>query len=102
MTKAGFGILVNAMVVSHDKWASLPPDVATQVLTESRKVTEGEREDWRKGDALAYQNLQKRGYAVDDWAPGGKDEYLKMEKAVRDNLVGRLYPADLLARVMKI
>jgi hypothetical protein len=65
-------------------------------------VTEGERMDWRKGDALAYQNLQKRGYVADDWAPGGKEEYHKMEKQVRDNLVGRLYPAELLARVMKL
>jgi TRAP-type C4-dicarboxylate transport system substrate-binding protein len=102
MTKAGFGILVNAMVVSNEKWNSIPPDVAKQVLTESRRVTEGERMDWRKGDALAYQNLQKRGYVADDWAPGGKEEYHKMEKQVRDNLVGRLYPAELLARVMKL
>jgi TRAP-type C4-dicarboxylate transport system substrate-binding protein len=102
MTKAGFGILVNAMVVSSQKWQAIPPDVAGHVLAETRKVTEGEREAWRKADAQAYQNLLKRGYTADDWAPGGPEEYKKMEKSVRDVLVGRLYSAELLDRVMKI
>jgi TRAP-type C4-dicarboxylate transport system substrate-binding protein len=101
-TKAGFGILVNAMVVSADKWKAIPPDVAGQVLSETRKVTEGEREAWRKADLVAYQNLLKRGYTATEWAPGGEQEYRKMEQAVRDVLVGRLYPAALLKRVMAI
>jgi TRAP-type transport system periplasmic protein len=102
MTKANFGVLVQAMVVSNDKWKSMPPEVAKHVLEETRKVTEGERMDWRKGDAVAYQNLLKRGFVADEWGPGGEAEYHKMEVAVRENLVGRLYPAELLKRVQKI
>ena len=102
LTKAGFGILVQAMVVSNDKWKAMPPDVAQHVLEETRKVTEGERMEWRKGDTLAYQNLLKRGYVADDWAPGGQEEQRKLEVSVRENLVDRLYPAELLNRVMKI
>ena len=102
VTKNGFGILVNAMVVSGDKWKTIPADVAQQVLSETRKVTEGEREAWRKGDTFAYENLLKRGYKATDWAPNGKEEFQKLNQAVREQLIGRLYPAELLKRVMAI
>jgi TRAP-type C4-dicarboxylate transport system substrate-binding protein len=102
MTKQTFGVLVNALVMNADKYKALPPDVAALLTKEAENAAATDRVETRKADEKAYANLQKRGYKVDEFGPGGREEYTAMEKAVRDHLVGRLYPHEMLARVTKI
>jgi TRAP-type C4-dicarboxylate transport system substrate-binding protein len=102
MTKQTFGVLVNALVMNGDKYKALPPEVATLLTKEAETAAATDRVETRKADEKAFENLQKRGYKADDFGPGGREEYHAMEKQVRDHLVGRLYPPEMLARVQKI
>jgi TRAP-type C4-dicarboxylate transport system substrate-binding protein len=102
MTSQTFGVLVTALVMNGDKFKALPPEVAALLTKEAEDAAATDRVDTRKADEKAYQNLQKRGYKVDEFGPGGRAEYTAMEKAVREHLVGRLYPQEMLDRVTKI
>lgn len=102
VTKQTFGVLVNALVMNADKYKNLPPEVAALLTKEAEAAAAADRVDTRKADEKAYENLLNHGYKADDWAPGGREEYLAMEKQVREHLVGRLYPPELLARAQKL
>jgi TRAP-type C4-dicarboxylate transport system substrate-binding protein len=102
VTKQSFGVLINGLVMNGAKWRALPADVAQQLMTEATRVMTTERTEMREADVKAYDNLLERGYTADDWAPGGYQQYVAMEKQVRERLVGRLYSPQMLARVMKI
>jgi TRAP-type C4-dicarboxylate transport system substrate-binding protein len=102
VTKQTFGVLVNALVMNADKYKALPPEVASLLTKEAEAAAANDRVETRKADEKAYDNLLKRGYKVDEFAPGGREEYLAMEKQVREHLVGRLYPPEMLARVQKL
>ncbi|HKP57878.1 MAG TPA: TRAP transporter substrate-binding protein DctP [Polyangiales bacterium] len=101
-TKQTFGVLVNALVMNGDKYKALPPEVAALLTKEAEAAAASDRVETRKADEKAYENLLKRGYKEDEFAPAGRAEYLAMEKQVREHLVGRLYPPEMLARVQKI
>lgn len=96
------GVLIGAMVMNNDKWKALPPEVQKQVHSEIIRGTEGEKADVRKADERSYANLLKRGYTADKLSKEGDAEFAKMSADVRKRLVGRVYPKDLLDRVMKI
>lgn len=102
VTQQTFGVLINGMVMRGEKWKQLPPEIGQTLQTELDRMVSAERADTRRADERAYQNLLKRGYVVDRWGPGGFEEYLAVEKQVRERLVNRLYPPELLKRVMSI
>lgn len=102
VTEQTFGVLINGMVMRGEKWTQLPAGIGQTLQTELDRVVAAERADMRRADERAYQNLLKRGYVADRWGPGGYEQYLEVEKQVRDRLVNRLYPPDLLKRVMRI
>lgn len=102
VTKRTTGVLVGAMIMNKEKWGSLPPDVQKQVFDQIRQNTEGDKDEMRKSDDRAFQNLVKRGYVADEFTADGEKEYQKMADDVRKRMVGRIYPAELLDRVMKI
>jgi TRAP-type C4-dicarboxylate transport system substrate-binding protein len=102
VTKRTMGVLLGAMIMNKDKWGTLPPEVAKLVQEEAKKGTEGDKDEMRKSDDRAYANLVKRGYTADEFTADGEKEYMTMAETVRSHLVGRIFPAELLARVMKI
>ena len=102
VTERTTGVLVGAMIMNKDKWNTLPPEVQSLVQSEVTKGTEGDKEDMRKSDDRAIKNLLSRGYVLDKWDAAGNAEYETMAESVRKKLVGRIYPAELLDRVMKI
>ncbi|HKU36645.1 MAG TPA: TRAP transporter substrate-binding protein DctP [Polyangiales bacterium] len=102
MTQQTFGVLINGLVMSGAKWKQLPPDIADKLVAEAHKVIAAERADVRAADERAYQNLLKRGYVADTWAENGHREYLEVEQKVRERLVNRLYPQELLQRVLNV
>jgi TRAP-type C4-dicarboxylate transport system substrate-binding protein len=102
VTEQTFGVLINGVVMRGAKWKQLPPEVGRTLQTELDRLVASERVETRRADERVYQHLLKRGYVADRWGPGGYEEYLAVEQQVRDRLVGRLYPFELLKRVMSI
>jgi TRAP-type C4-dicarboxylate transport system substrate-binding protein len=102
VTKDTFGVLLGAMVMTSEKWKSIPKDVQAIVHEEIRKNTEGDRNNVRKTDKSAYKKLLKRGYKETSYTPEGKKAYEAMALDVRKRLAGRIYPKALLDRVIKI
>jgi TRAP-type transport system periplasmic protein len=102
VTEPTFGVLANALVMSRDRWKMLPPEAARVIERDARSAASQDRVEVRQADRTAYARLLERGYTADKFTSEGRAEYTKMEKEVRERLVGRLYPRDLLTRVMKI
>jgi TRAP-type transport system periplasmic protein len=102
VTQQTFGILINGLVMNGSRWRSLPAEVGQMLVTEANKLIAAERLETRAADDRAYELLLQRGYLADHWAKGGYQEYLQVEKEVRDRLVNRLYSPELLARVQNI
>ena len=102
VTQQTFGVLINGLVMSGSKWKQLPPDVAAMLMAESARLIAAERADVREADRRSYENLLNRGYTADKWAPNGYEEYVDVEKRVRERLVNRLYTPELPQRVMTI
>ncbi|HEX4355047.1 MAG TPA: TRAP transporter substrate-binding protein DctP, partial [Polyangiales bacterium] len=101
VTERTSGVLVGAMLMKSDKWASMPPEVQSHVRDEITKNTAGDKQDMRSADERSYQTLIKHGYIVDKWDAAAEKEYDTMAESVRKALVGRVFSADLLARAMK-
>lgn len=102
MTAETRGVLVGAMIMNNDKWKTLSPQIQEQLIVEVRKNTDGNKADMRAADERAYQNLLKRGYTANKWDAAATKEWDTISANVRKRLVGRVYPADLLAKVMQI
>lgn len=96
------GVLVGAMIISNDKWNTIPPDVQKILEEEIRKNTEGDKKSVRKNDLKAYKKLLKRGYTATEYSAKGEKEWDQMAAKVRKVLTGRVYPKSLLDRVMTI
>jgi TRAP-type transport system periplasmic protein len=102
MTKNTTGVLVGAILVSADKWKSLPPAVQAHVTAELNKNNLSDRDDIRKADERSYASLLKRGYVADEWTGDALKEYEKLVLTVQNQLVGRMYPAATLARIKQL
>jgi TRAP-type C4-dicarboxylate transport system substrate-binding protein len=102
VTNDTFGVLLGAMIMNNDKWKSIPDDVRASLGEQIKTNYEGDSSSVRKDDDNAYKKLLSHGFTGTAFTPEGKAEYEKMTKTVRDHLVGRVYPKDLLDRVTKI
>jgi TRAP-type C4-dicarboxylate transport system substrate-binding protein len=96
------GVLLGAMIMTNDKWQSIPEDVRKHLQDEIRKNTEGDRQNVRKSDDRAYKKLLERGYTATPFSAAAEKEYQTMAETVRKRLAGRVYPQALLDRVIKI
>jgi TRAP-type C4-dicarboxylate transport system substrate-binding protein len=102
VTKRTHGVLTGAMIMSKEKYDSIPAEVRATLEEQIKKNTEGDAKNIRKDDEKAYSKLLERGYTATEYTPEGEKAYNEMAKQVRDRLVGRVYSKDLLERVMKI
>ncbi|MET0385179.1 MAG: TRAP transporter substrate-binding protein DctP, partial [Polyangiales bacterium] len=103
LTKESSGVLPGAMLLSGEKWKSLPPDVQKIVQDEVTRNQAADRDDIRKADDRSCAALIKRGYTENSWASGEpKKEADTMFEAVQKRLVGRMYTAEQLDRVKKL
>jgi len=102
VTKKTFGVLLGAMIMNDEKWKSIPDDVKKALETQIRENTEGNAQGVRKDDEKAYNALLKRGYTATDYNADGEKAYLELAAGVRKRMVGRVYPQQLLDRVMGI
>jgi TRAP-type C4-dicarboxylate transport system substrate-binding protein len=102
VTKRTHGVLTGAMIMSKAKYDSIPAEVRATLEEQIRQNTQGDAKNIRKDDEKAYNKLLERGYTATEYTPEGEKAYKEMAKQVRDRLVGRVYPKELLERVMKI
>lgn len=102
VTNQTSGILLGAMMMTNEKWNSIPEDVRKTLLEQIKKNIEGDNKGVRANDKKALDKLLQRNYKATDFTPDGKKEYEKLTATVREHLVGRAYPKELLDKVMKI
>jgi len=102
VTNQTFGVLLGAMIISKDKWDKIPEEVRNALNEQIKKNYEGDAKNIRADDDASFKKLLTHGYTGNDFSPEGKQEYEAMTKTVRDRLVGRVYPKELLDRVVKI
>lgn len=96
------GVLIGAMLMNSAKWKAMPPDAQQHVQAELKKNTDSDKQDIRAADERSYQTLLKHGYIADKWDAAADKEYATIAETVRKRLVGRVYSAELLDKVMKL
>ena len=102
VTQRTNGVLLGAMIMTNERWQSIPEDVRKQLLAEIKKNTEGDRQNVRKTDDRSYKKLLDHGYTATTFSAAAEKEYQQMAETVRKRLAGRVYPQALLDRVIKI
>jgi TRAP-type C4-dicarboxylate transport system substrate-binding protein len=102
MTEDTNGVLVGGWLMNKNVFDSLKPEWQAELMTLAHADTDGNRVRARQADKQAFDRLISRGYKLSKLTPEGKAQMEQIRKQVRDRLVGRVYTADLLARVQKI
>ena len=103
VTNGTFGVLLGAMIMNKDKWNSIPDDVrATLRASRSRTTTRATRRASATTTTRRSRSCSRTASPATDFSAEGKKEYETMTKTVREHLVGRVYPKELLDRVTKI
>jgi TRAP-type C4-dicarboxylate transport system substrate-binding protein len=95
------GILDLHFVVNKSKWDALPQNVKTSInnhLEETRVLANRGLRD----DVDTYNKLIARGYTAGKPTPQIQTEWDDLSARVRKRLVGRVFPAALLDKVMAI
>jgi TRAP-type C4-dicarboxylate transport system substrate-binding protein len=102
VTERTHGPLVGGMVISTEKWNSLPAEVQAALSEQISSNYQGDNLQIRKDDLKAYKKLTKRGYQAVPYTKEGEAEYQRIAKQSRESLVGRVYSKELLERVMRV
>ncbi len=101
VTKEPRGIVVGATVIKKNRVDSLPPDLKSALLETGKKAHQALAQAIRRDDDRAFDAIVKKGVQPVSLA-GNEKAWDEVLKRARQSLVGKLYPADLLARVEKI
>lgn len=94
------GFIQGAFVLSRKTWERLSPEDQTRMMAMIRDNQGEFQADIRRTDKKSYKKLLTRGMSlqkferVDEWQAAGK--------ALREQLIGRIYDRALLTRVEKI
>jgi len=106
-TKAAFvtqeprGIVVGATVISKAKVDALPADLKAALLETGKQAHTALQAAIRKDDERAYQAIVAKGVKPVSLA-GKEAAWDTVLKQARQSLVGKLYPAEMLAKVEKV
>lgn len=101
VTKEPRGIVIGATVIKKDKIDGLAPELKKALMETGQKAHTALAQAIRKDDQRAFEAILKKGVTPVSVAANIADWDKVLLKA-RQSLVGKLYPADLLARVEKI
>ena len=91
-----------AMVIGDKKWEEMPTEVREYIQTQAQTSVERDSGKTRKSDDKSIQKLLSRGYTMTKFDDKGKAEYEAMSATVRKRLTGRIYPKELVDRVVAI
>jgi len=106
-TKAAFvtqeprGIVVGATVISKAKVDALPADLKAALLETGKQAHTALQAAIRKDDERAYQAIVAKGVKPVSLA-GKEAAWDTVLKQARQSLIGKLYPAEMLAKVEKV
>lgn len=92
---------IGALVVSKAEFDKLTPDQQKILKEVGQKYCRQIVEQTRKDNDAALASLQKLGLQKVDVADADKQAMMSISKQVGQSLVGKLYPADLLAAVQQ-
>ena len=87
-------------MINKPKWDSIPPEVKAAIQEQITTNYEGDNKQVRKDDDNAFKKLLTRGYTATQLQPEGEKEYQEVAKKAREAMVGRVYPRELLDRVI--
>lgn len=94
------GVMLMGVVITDKRWKGIPPDVQEILRKEVHRATEKNIAPTRKDDLLTYKRLVKLGLKPTKWDAAAVKEYETMAATVRGRLTGRIYPKELLDRVV--
>jgi TRAP-type C4-dicarboxylate transport system substrate-binding protein len=101
MTEETSGMLVGAWLMNKSAFDKLRPEWRETLMRLAEENNQSTRVRTRTGDAKAYDLLVKRGLRPTQLTASGQQQMTAVQKRVREQLIGRIYSADLLARVQQ-
>lgn len=101
VTGGSHDIVIGATVLKKDKFDPLPADLKTALLETSAQAHQSLARTIRRDDDRALQTILDRGVTQVNTAPQ-QAAWDQVFRTARNSLAGRLYSADLLARVEQI
>ena len=102
MTEETSGVLIGAWLMNERAFDALQPEYQELLMKLARADSDGNRLRTRDADRQSYQRLIARGYEVSKLTPEGKTRMDQIHEQVRKRMVGRIYSAELLARIQAI
>jgi TRAP-type C4-dicarboxylate transport system substrate-binding protein len=101
VTQQANAMLIGATIVSEQKVQALPDDLRTALLETSQQAHETLVRRIRRDDDRYYTALTTHhGITPVDLTPH-QDEWADVARQTRERLAGRLYPRELMERVMR-
>jgi len=101
VTTEGAGVLEFHFLVNKAKWDALPATVKASIIKHIPEA-KAEANRGKKADLDTLNKLIARGYTGVKVTPEARAEWVKFFERVRARLVGRVFPASLLQKVMAI
>ena len=96
------GVLVGGWIMNKPVFDGLAPDLQAKLMELANANSQAMRLRTRDADAAAYKALLKRGMIATPYSAAAKQEFAKINSEVRSRMTGRIYTAELLARVQQI
>ena len=94
-----WGFLTGATVVRKDTWDKIPADVQTKLLAIAEDYGKRTREDVRKQNEDAIDQMKKRGLSVN--APADVEDWQQAAAKAADVVRGKVVPAAIYDEVKK-
>ena len=94
-----WGFLTGATVVRKDTWEKIPVDLRQKVLEIAEDYGKKTRDDIRKQNDDAIQQMKKRGLHVNQ--PASIQEWQKAAEAANEVVRGKVVPAEIFDEVKK-
>jgi len=96
------GVLIGAWLINKSTFDTLKPEWQETLLRLGAENNQATRLRTREADSQAYKKLVSRGLKVTKLTDAGKQQMAEVHKHVRAAMTGRIYSAELLARVQQI
>jgi TRAP-type transport system periplasmic protein len=94
------GMLMGAWVMNKQAFESMPPEIREKVVTIARQNSARESVRSRQSDQGSLRRLVERKAVSTPYSAEGRQAFDRIHAEVRKRLVNRVYPQELLTRVM--
>ena len=101
VTGGSHDIVIGATVLKKDKFDALPADLKTALVETSAQAHQSLARTIRRDDDRALATILQRG-VIEDNGASQQAAWDQVFRTARNSLAGRLYSAELLARVEQI